>query len=131
MSRRVARPSSPLIPIIVATLTACQDSTSPERVLRPRPQLAQGDNGTWTVTSPADPGDGVCDDAACTLREAIAAAASGGKIVFASTIQGDVDLTAGELSIVGKSINVDGAGRIAVDGQGNGRAVAAGPSGFL
>jgi uncharacterized repeat protein (TIGR01451 family)/CSLREA domain-containing protein len=115
MSRRAARRLSLLIPVILASLTACQDSISPERAPRPKLQLAQGDNGTWTVNSLADPGDGVCDDAACTLREAIAAAAAGGKIVFAAGLQGTVDLTSGQLQIAGKSLDIDGDGRISVD----------------
>jgi hypothetical protein len=58
-----------------------------------------------------------------TLREAIAAVPSGGKIVFASGLQGDVALTAGQLSI-DRSLTIDGEGRIAVNAQGTSRIVA-------
>jgi uncharacterized repeat protein (TIGR01451 family)/CSLREA domain-containing protein len=108
-----------LIPLLLAALAGCRDATDPP--VGPRPQFAQGDNGTWTVNSLADPGDGVCDDAECTLREAIAAAASGDKIVFGGGLQGDIDLTAGQLEIVDKNLTIDGAGRIALDAQGSSR----------
>src|SRR3569623_624589 len=41
--------------------------------------------GTMTVTSLADDGAGVCD-ATCTLRDAVASAASGDQIVFSNSL---------------------------------------------
>jgi uncharacterized repeat protein (TIGR01451 family)/CSLREA domain-containing protein len=119
MSRHAMQRASLLIPLALAALAGCRDSTEP--AVGPAPQFAQGDNGAWTVTSLADPGDGVCDDAECTLREAIAAGASGDKIGFASGLQGNLQLTAGELTIDGKILTIDGAGRITLDAQGNSR----------
>jgi uncharacterized repeat protein (TIGR01451 family)/CSLREA domain-containing protein len=86
-----------------------------------QPRSSQGNLATWTVNSLADPGDGSCDDTECTLREAMAAAASGDAIGFESGLQGDIKLTAGQLEISVKSLTIDGGGRIAVDAQGNSR----------
>jgi uncharacterized repeat protein (TIGR01451 family)/CSLREA domain-containing protein len=119
MSRHAPRRLSVLVPIALTALAACQDSTAPRSALRPSVHFAQGDNGIWTVTNLSDPGDGTCTDADCTLREAIFAAGLNGKIVFASTLQGDVDLTAGELGTGGQNLTIDGGGKIAIDGQGN------------
>lgn len=108
MSRR-----SLLFPTILAVLAGCQDLTSPEGTLRP--QFAQGDGGVWTVNSLADPGDGTCDDAECTLREAIAAAAAGGRIAFAAGISGQIDL--GAQLLITKDLEIDGDNRITLSGQ--------------
>jgi uncharacterized repeat protein (TIGR01451 family)/CSLREA domain-containing protein len=103
----------------MTVLTACQDPLTPPStdgtLVAPRPQFAQGDNGTWTVNSLADPGDGTCDDTECTLREAIAAAAWGDRIVFRPGLQGSILLTAGELEIT-RSLAIEGAG-IKLDAQ--------------
>jgi uncharacterized repeat protein (TIGR01451 family)/CSLREA domain-containing protein len=115
MFRRPA-PRSHWLPLaVLATLVACQDGS--DSLVSPRPQFAQGDNGTWTVNSLADPGDGTCDETECTLREAIAAAASGDRIGFAAGLTGAVQLTVGALTITDKSLTIDGDGRVAVDGQ--------------
>jgi len=111
------------LPLLLAVLAGCQDPTSPPAGMQPR--SVSGALSTWTVNSLADPGNGVCDGSECTLREAIAVAASGDKIVFAGSLQGDIPLTAGELSI-DKSLTIDGAGRIAVDAQRNSRVVSIG-----
>ncbi len=104
----------------LAALPGCRnDGDSP---VGPRAQFAQGDNGLWTVNKLVDPGDGSCDDTECTLREAIEAAAPGDKIVFQGSLQGDIPLAAGQLSIE-KSLTIDGAGRIAVDAQHNSRVI--------
>ena len=89
--------ASLLVPLIVTALAGCQDVTEP----RPagQLQLIQGDSDTWTVNSLADPGDGLCDDTECTLREAIESAASGGTIVFAEGLGGAIGLTSGVLLI--------------------------------
>jgi CSLREA domain-containing protein len=117
MFRRVALRAPVLALPLLAALAGCQDTGDP--LGAPRPQFAQGDNGTWTVNSLLDPGTGGCDDAECTLREAIAAAASGDRIEFAAGLQGDVQLTAGQLQIIDKSVAIDGDGRVGVDAQGN------------
>lgn len=121
-----------LIPLMLA-LAGCQDATGPRAGLQSaglHPRFAQGDGGVWTVNTLADPGDGTCDSTECTLREAIAAAASGERIVFQSGLQGDVDLTAGYLSLYYKSLTIDGAGRIAVDAQGSSIGIGVVGSGF-
>jgi CSLREA domain-containing protein len=98
--------------VALGVLAACRETN--DSPLGPRPQFAQGDNGTWTVNSLADPGAGTCDDTECTLREAIAAAASGDQIVFGSGLQGDISL-AGEMEITDKALTITGGGRIALD----------------
>jgi uncharacterized repeat protein (TIGR01451 family) len=117
MFRRLASRAHVLAIPLLAALAGCQDAGDP--LAAPRPQFAQGDNGTWTVNSKLDPGAGGCDDVECTLREAIAAAASGDRIEFAAALQGEVQLTAGQLTIIDKSVTIDGDGRVAVDAQGN------------
>ena len=117
MLRRLASRAHLLALSVLAALAACQDAG--DRLVAPQPQFAQGDNGIWTVNSLLDPGVGGCDDAECTLREAIAAAASGDRIGFADGLQGDVMLTSGRLEIIDKSLTIDGEGRVAVDAQGN------------
>ncbi len=124
MLRRLASRAHLLALPVLAALAACQDADDP--LVAPRAQFAQGDNGTWTVTTLADPGTGGCDDAECTLREAIAAAASGDRITFNAGLQGDVQLTAGRLDIIDKSLTIDGDGRVTVDAQGNSGVLAVG-----
>ena len=106
--------------LLLAALAACQDPTDPRVAMEPR--AAQGDVATLTVNSPGDPGIGVCDEAECTLREAIGAAASGDNIVFAASLQDDILLAGSELSI-DKSLTIDGGGRITVDAGGNSRVI--------
>src|SRR6516165_2698205 len=58
---------------------------------------------TWTVTSPADSGDG-------SLRAMIAAAQSGDQIVFDQSLQGQtITLTSGQLTVT-KSLDIGGLG---------------------
>ena len=122
------RHSSRLGLLTLAVLAGCQtDATTAPRSL-PSVHFAQGDNGTWTVNSLLDPGNGTCDDTECTLREAVAAATPGAKIVFASGLQGDVKVVGGQIVVVG-SMSIDGGGRIAVDGQGTTRAFGIGGDG--
>ena len=110
------------VPLVLLALAGCQDPTDPPGGMEPR--STQGNLVTLTVNSLEDPGDGTCDDAHCTLREAIAAAASGDKIVFASGLQGTIALTAGRLEIA-QTLTVEGAGRIVIDAQGNSGVLAA------
>jgi hypothetical protein len=66
---------------------------------------------TWTVTSPADSGDG-------SLREAIAAAQNGDQIVFDDSLRGQtITLTSGQLAVT-KSLDIEGprADQLAVSG---------------
>lgn len=121
MSRSMLRRPSLLLSIALAAAAGCQDATAPS--LDFEPHFAQGDNGVWTVNTLADPGDGVCDDTECTLREAIAAAPSGGGIVFAGSLDGVIQLTGGELAIVDKDLSIDGDGRIEIDAQHNSRVI--------
>ena len=105
--------------LLVSAFAACQDQLvspdgSPEL---PRPQFAQGDGGVWTVNVLTDDGDGTCEDAHCTLREAMGDAASGDRIVFAAGLTGDIPLVIGALDLTNKDLEIDGDGRIGVDGQ--------------
>jgi len=105
------------VSLLLAALAGCQDPTDPRVGMQPR--SSQGNLATWTVNSLADPGDGVCDDIECTLREAIAAAASGDRIGFATGPQGTIRLGGSSLTIDSKALTIDGGGRIAVDAQRN------------
>ena len=128
MLTHVVRRAYPFIPLILV-LAGCQDATAPRAGMASagfKPRLAQGVGGVWTVNSLADPGSGTCDDTECTLRDAIAAATDGDKIVFASGLEGDIKTTVGEIVINGRDLTVDGDGRIAVDGQGANRAFTVG-----
>lgn len=63
---------------------------------------------TWTVTKAANSNDNVCD-ADCSLREAVAAAASGDLIVFDSDLVGQtITLGGTPISYVGKRLEIDG-----------------------
>src|SRR5436305_526739 len=62
---------------------------------------------TITVTSAAD-ASGTCPGATCTLRQAIATAASGDTINFAGGIS-TITLTSGEL-VINKSLTISGPG---------------------
>src|SRR6516165_1256760 len=58
---------------------------------------------TWTVTNPADSGDG-------SLRAVIAAAQSGDQILFDPSLQGQtITLTSGELAIT-QGLDIEGPG---------------------
>lgn len=72
---------------------------------------------TWTVTKTADTNDGACDSD-CSLREAIAAAASGDTIVFDASLSGGT-ITLGGVLTLSKSVTIDGsalAASITLDG---------------
>lgn len=118
---------APLL-FLCLTIAACQDQlVSPdqdESVAVPRPHFAQGDGGVWTVTTLDYLGDGTCDEASCTLREAIGAASNDEMIVFAAGLQGDIEvpsvLPPGEQYgfLIENRLTIDGDGRIAIDGNG-------------
>jgi CSLREA domain-containing protein len=61
---------------------------------------------TWTVTKTADTNDGACDSD-CSLREAIAAAASGDTIVFDASLSGGT-ITLGTTLTLSKNVTIDG-----------------------
>lgn len=61
---------------------------------------------TWTVTKTADTNDGVCDSD-CSLREAIAVAASGDTIVFAPSLSG-ATITVGSTLTLNKNLTING-----------------------
>jgi CSLREA domain-containing protein len=106
-------------------IAACHDDAMRTNPVAPTPpDFAVSGDGTWLVNSLADPGDGVCANNECTLREAIAAAQSGEHITFKSNLSGTIALTAGEL-VVTKGLFIDGPGadRIAVNGQNTSRVV--------
>ena len=74
MSRHYRR-FAPLFCFGLIALAGCRETISPptDPESGSRPLFAQGDGDVWTVNTLDDPGDGTCDDAHCTLREAIAA----------------------------------------------------------
>jgi uncharacterized repeat protein (TIGR01451 family)/CSLREA domain-containing protein len=116
-TRLAGWPRGALLALVLgAFAAACQDATSPMDGLKP--QFAQGDAGIWTVNTLADPGDGVCDDTECTLREAIFYAQSGDSIVFAPAMTGQIQLSAGNLWI-NKPLRIIGPGApvLTVQGQ--------------
>jgi CSLREA domain-containing protein len=74
-------------------LAGCRDVAPPTAPLSPtqRPRLTQSALAP-EVNSLADPGDGMCDAAECTLREAIGMAAPGATITFAPGVTGTIAL---------------------------------------
>lgn len=76
---------------------------------------------SFEVNSLADPGDGVCDVAECTLREAIEAAdltIADDTINFQPGLSGTITLTAGTLDdLYGITINGPGASLLTIDAQ--------------
>ena len=117
------RSTSLLLPLVLAAATACRDTEPVAPLLASKPHFAQGVGGVWTVNTLVDPGDGTCDDTECTLREAIHDALSGDKILFESSLQGDIKLTQFALHINDKDLAIDGAGRIGIDAQSSSRAL--------
>ena len=113
---RPCRRFTPLFCFGLIALAGCRETISSPSAPESgsRPLFAQGDGDVWTVNTLDDPGEGTCDDAHCTLREAIAAAAAGGSIVFASGLSGSIALATGHVEIA-KSLTIDGGGRITLD----------------
>jgi CSLREA domain-containing protein len=89
-------------------LTSCQDHVAPTEnsLVVPGPLLAQVQDGP-VVNSLADPGDGICDDTECTLREAVAFADPGATITFSVT--GTIGLTDGQI-LIAKDLTIEGPG---------------------
>ena len=78
---------------------------------------------TVTVTNTADPGNGICSQTGCTLREAIRSAKSGDTVKFSPSVSGTIKLSRsdGDL-VVSKSLNIEGPGRdkLTISGEGHG-----------
>ncbi len=78
---------------------------------------------TLVVTKTADTADGICDSD-CSLREAVAAAASGDTVVFSPLFNSPqtITLTGGQIPITAKlTIDGPGAGLLTVSGNNAGR----------
>ena len=115
--RFVRRLSAIILVAAVTAVAACHDA--PTSVVGPVPPvLAVSTDGAWLVNSLADPGDGVCANNECTLREAIAAAQDGDRITFKSNLAGTISLGAGQL-LIEKSLTIEGPGaeELAVSAQ--------------
>lgn len=107
---RLRRPSIVLCTVLPA-MGACQD-----RPLPTDPSLTPSFSqlpALPVVNSLADPGDGVCDDSECTLREAVAFAGPGATIIFMPGLTAGgpatIGLTAGQLGI-SKNLTIQGPG---------------------
>ena len=113
------RPTLLLTPFVLVVLGACGDVPAPSApAAQPEPRFAaQPVKGVWTVTTLDDPAAGSCTSSSCSLRQAVAAAQSGERVVFKSSVKGTVAL-AGSIQL-GKPLHVDGGGRITLDAQGN------------
>ena len=102
---RVLGRLSAIVVVMIVTAACHDDAMKPNPVAPTSPGLAVSSDGTWLVNSLADPGDGVCANNECTLREAIAAAQSGEHITFKSNLSGTIALTAGDLVIDENSVH--------------------------
>ena len=113
------RPALRLLPFALAALGACGEMAIPSAPVAPtEPQFAaQPLKRIWTVTTLDDPGSGSCTSSYCSLRQAVAAAQPGDRVVFKGTVKGTIALT-GSIQIT-KALQVDGGGRITLDAQGN------------
>ena len=113
-ARRIRRLAGLLIPSLLTTSLACRDATEPAPTTAEpgAPALAAGGTaGHRTVNSRADPGDGICNAAQCTLREALADPGST-DISFAAGLTGAVTLatpqSGGGTLVIRKSVTVAG-----------------------
>lgn len=111
----VAHPA-PRTPLAVAGAVALVLSGSPAQA-EPTIETAM----TYTVTTLADVGDGICN-AVCTLREAVAAAAvNPGRdtIVFADALGGGTVVLTGSQITIGSKLRIDGTNhKITLSGNG-------------
>jgi CSLREA domain-containing protein len=76
---------------------------------------------TITVNTLADESDGSCSDGDCSLRDAIAVAATGDTINFSVT--GTITLTLGRIMITGKNLTINGPGASNLTISGNNNSV--------
>jgi CSLREA domain-containing protein len=124
---------APRLAVIVLTVvtiaaTACRDVATAPTMPRTLALSVSGD-GAWLVNSLAEPGDGICSNNECTLREAIAAAQSGDRITFKSNLSGTIALVLGQLKVE-KSVTIEGpgAGVLAIDGRNSSAVFVIGPT---
>jgi hypothetical protein len=90
----VRRSCTPLLAMVLATLAACADFTSPAATGPgvAEPLFATSLNATVVVTTladdvfPGDPGAPPCSTTKCTLRQAVASVPSGGMITFSPSL---------------------------------------------
>ena len=75
---------------------------------------------TIVVTQTTDTNDGICD-ANCSLREAVSASSNGDVIVFSPLFNSPqtITLTAGQINIASKDINIAGSGSSLLTVSGN------------
>ena len=88
--------------------SCCWYRTSPALFVLALLVAVSADAATITVTSTADAGGG-CPGASCTLRQAIAIAASGDTINFSLPANSAITLTSGEL-LINKNLTISGPG---------------------
>lgn len=74
-------------------------------------------NATVTVDTLVDESDGSCSDGDCSLRDAVAAAATGDTIDF--DVTGTITLTLGRISVIGKNLTISGPGAGSLTISGN------------
>ena len=104
-------------------LLACQDEpTAPA----PVPARAFVTLTGPVVNSAADPGDGTCDVAECTLREAIAAAYAGDVITFDPALDGATIGLGGSQLMIDRDLTIagPGAGKLTIHGRSASRVLA-------
>jgi CSLREA domain-containing protein len=109
--------SATVVVVAIGVFAGCSDGAT--RISAPPPpELNVSSNGTWMVNSLDDPGDGVCSNKQCTLREALASAQNGERITFKGNLSGTIALTAGALPIdQGVIIDGPGADKLTVNAQ--------------
>ena len=115
---RLLRCISGAVLLGLLTMLGCRDAAT--AIVAPKsPDLVVFADGIWLVNSLADPGDGLCTNTECTLREAIAAANVGDRITFKSNLSGTIQLTSGTL-LLEKNVTIKGLGNdlIIVSGEG-------------
>jgi hypothetical protein len=110
---------------LLATAACTDESTDRVTGTETGPAFAPGPMGTRVVTTLDDPGAGVCNSQYCALRQAIAVASPGDRIVFKTPLAGRIMLAAGELAI-DKDLTIEGEGRITLDANGAGRVIVIG-----
>jgi CSLREA domain-containing protein len=76
-------------------------------------------NGGPVVNSADDPGDGVCDAAHCTLREAIGAAVASDEITFDPALDGSTIVLGGSPLVIDRNLTITGPGasELTIDGD--------------
>jgi CSLREA domain-containing protein len=111
-ARRAGRLAGLLAPSLLAASLGCRDTTEPGQPLaEPGAPALATTAGRRTVNSLADPGDGTCNAAQCTLREAIADPGST-DVGFAPGLTGAITLASpgahGGTLVLRKSLTITG-----------------------